>query len=38
MLEYKARLIDGTDKSIHYYGYNSIEIIGNIYENKELLK
>ena len=39
LLQFRAKTVDGFNKDIDYYGYpNQIEVIGNIYNNKELLE
>lgn len=39
LLQFRVKTIDGFNKDIDYYGYpHQIEVIGNIYDNKELLK
>lgn len=38
-LQFRAKLSDGTEKDIDYYGDSKkIEVIGNIYDNPELLR
>lgn len=39
LLQFRAKTVDGFNKDIDYYGYpHQIEVIGNIYDNKELLE
>lgn len=38
LLQFRAKTVDGFNKDIDYYGYpHQIEVIGNIYDNPELL-
>ena len=38
-LQFRAKLSDGTEKDIDYYGDSKkIEVIGNIYDSPELLR
>lgn len=39
LLQFRAKTVDGFNKDIDYYGYpHQIEVIGNIYNNPELLE